>query len=229
MNRNNMRLKLLLCFICLATGCSGIKPEDTGMKLKVFYHDKRSFNDIYGKLFTSQNPHVEIEVVSLNDYYKKGFSEEGYRELVKKEQPDLIFNFNLPSFVEDGMQIDLEPLLKKSKDVNLERMNKNMTAYLRNKGGGRLYGLSPTFQSKALFYNKTLFDQFGIPYPTDHMSWVEVLQLAERFVKSERNAGKMYGYHHNTRHAFWLVKDVAETEGLSLTDAKIRSHKGEQP
>ncbi|KPV56774.1 hypothetical protein QJ48_25755 [Paenibacillus sp. A3] len=219
MNHKSMLLKLFLCLTCLAAGCTGMKSEDKATTLKVFYYDKESFNDIYGKLFTSQNPHVEIEVVPLNDYYKKGFSEEGYRELVKKEQPDLIFNFNLTSFVEDGMLVDLEPLLKKSKDVNLERMNKNMTAYLRNKGGGRLFGLSPTFQSKALFYNKTLFDQFGISYPTDHMSWEEVLQLAARFAKSERNAGKMYGYYHNTRHPFWLAKDIAETDGLSLTDA----------
>ncbi|GLI06546.1 ABC transporter substrate-binding protein [Paenibacillus tyrfis] len=195
-----------------------MKPEDKATKLKVFYYDKQSFYEIYGKLFTAQNPHVEIEVVSLDDYYKKGFSMEGYRELVKKEQPDLIFNFDLQSFVEDGMLVDLEPLLKKSKDVNLERMNKNMTAYLRNKGGGRLYGLSPTFQSKALFYNKTLFDQFGIRYPTDHMSWEEVFQLAARFAKAERNNGSAYGYYHNISHPFRLVQNIAETEGLSSTD-----------
>ncbi|NEN83655.1 extracellular solute-binding protein [Paenibacillus elgii] len=218
MNQLGKRLKLLLCLICLLTGCTGMKPEDKATKLKVFYHDKQSFYKIYGKLFTAQNPHVEIEVVSLDDYYKKGFSMEGYRELVKKEQPDLIFNFDLQSFVEDGMLVDLEPLLKKSKDVNLERMNKNMTAYLRNKGGGRLYGLSPTFQSKALLYNKTLFDQFGIRYPTDHMSWEEVFQLAARFAKAERNNGSAYGYYHNISHPFRLVQNIAETEGLSLTD-----------
>ncbi|WP_082867026.1 extracellular solute-binding protein [Paenibacillus elgii] len=218
MNQLGIRLKLLLCLICLLTGCTGMKPEDKATKLKVFYYDKQSFYKIYGKLFTAQNPHVEIEVVSLDDYYKKGFSMEGYRELVKKEQPDLIFNFDLQSFVEDGMLVDLEPLLKKSKDVNLERMNKNMTAYLRNKGGGRLYGLSPTFQSKALLYNKTLFDQFGIRYPTDHMSWEEVFQLAARFAKAERNNGSAYGYYHNISHPFRLVQNIAETEGLSLTD-----------
>ncbi|MCM3272862.1 extracellular solute-binding protein [Paenibacillus elgii] len=218
MNQLGIRLKLLLCLICLLTGCTSLKPEDKATKLKVFYHDKLSFYKIYGKLFTAQNPHVEIEVVSLDDYYKKGFSMEGYRELVKKEQPDLIFNFDLQSFVEDGMLVDLEPLLKKSKDVNLERMNKNMTAYLRNKGGGRLYGLSPTFQSKALFYNKTLFDQFGIRYPTDHMSWEEVFQLAARFAKAERNNGSAYGYYPNISHPFRLVQNIAETEGLSLTD-----------
>ncbi len=221
MNQKSMPLlTLLLCFICLLTGCTGVKPEDKAMTLKVFYHDQKSFYNLYGKLFTFQNPHVEIEVIALNDYYKKGFSEEMYRELIKKEQPDLIFNFNLQSFVEDGMLVDLEPLLKKSKDVNLERMNNPITAYLRNKGGGHLYGLSPTFQSKALFYNKSLFDQFGIPYPTDHMSWEEVLQLAARFAKSERNGGKTYGYYHNNSHLFWLVKNIAETEGLSLTDAE---------
>ncbi|GMX62667.1 hypothetical protein Elgi_24720 [Paenibacillus elgii] len=115
MNQLGIRLKLFLCLICLLTGCTGMKPEDKATKIKVFYHDKQSFYKIYGKLYTAQNPHVEIEVVSLDDYYKKGFSMEGYRELVKKEQPDLIFNFDLQSFVEDGMLVDLEPLLKKSK------------------------------------------------------------------------------------------------------------------
>lgn len=31
-----------------------------------------------------------------------------------------------------------------------------------------------------LFYNKDIFDQFGVPYPTDGMTWDEVIELAKK-------------------------------------------------
>jgi len=65
---------------------------------------------------------------------------------------------------------------------------------LRERGvGGKLYGLAPTFNSKALFYNVDLFGEYGIDPPTDSMSWEEVLNLARRFPKDGDPETKAYG------------------------------------
>src|SRR5690606_15788874 len=90
---------------------------------------------------------------------------------------------------------------------------------LREKGGGQLYGLAPEFYAQALFYNKALFDAYGISHPTDRMSWEEVLQLAARFpsdgTDGDRIYGLKYGYQMNL---FQLGTQIGATNELTLVD-----------
>ncbi|MDG0873339.1 extracellular solute-binding protein [Paenibacillus thiaminolyticus] len=44
-----------------------------------------------------------------------------------------------------------------------------------------MYGLSPTFVSSAVYYNKDLFEQYGVTPPQDKMTWEQLLDLAARF------------------------------------------------
>jgi len=61
------------------------------------------------------------------------------------------------------------------------------------------YGLPYRGDFWLLFYNKTLFDDAGLDYPTNDMTWDEYADLA-RAISSGEGADKVWGSHYHT----WL-------------------------
>src|SRR5690606_28174800 len=101
-------------------------------------------------------------------------------DLLKDQAPDIIHTRRPNTFeqlVEHGYLQDLTSLIKRDK-FDIDNFDKGIIDLLRSKGNGKLYGLAPTFSGRALFYNKSIFAEYNVPYPTDRMSWEEVLQLA---------------------------------------------------
>lgn len=190
------------------------------MNLKVLYSNKKEFYQKYGNLFLVKHPNISIEVVELDAYYKQGLSKDKLQELVDLEQPDLLFGFDLQSYIDDEKLINLDPYLAHSNKIKVDQMNRHVINFIRNKGGGKLYALSPTFQAKAIYYNQTMFQQFGVDEPVDYMTWDDVIQRSARFPKSNIKGDSIYGFYYNSDHPFWLAKEIAETSNLSYTDAE---------
>jgi multiple sugar transport system substrate-binding protein len=61
---------------------------------------------------------------------------------------------------------------------------------------GSIYGLPFRSDIWILYYNKDLFDQAGVDYPTNDMTWAEYDALA-REMTSGSGADKVYGTHHH--------------------------------
>ncbi|WP_374017918.1 extracellular solute-binding protein [Paenibacillus thiaminolyticus] len=59
-------------------------------------------------------------------------------------------------------------------------------------GTGLLYGMPIEGTQKALYYNKAIFDKFGVDYPRDGMTWDEIQDLAKQ-VTAERDGVKYRG------------------------------------
>ncbi|GAC43639.1 periplasmic component [Paenibacillus popilliae ATCC 14706] len=57
---------------------------------------------------------------------------------------------------------------------------------LRAMGEGELYFLSNTFAPEAIYYNKDLLLQYGLPGPQDFMPWQDVLALAHQVAERGR-------------------------------------------
>jgi len=57
-----------------------------------------------------------------------------------------------------------------------------------------LYALPFGRIPEGLFYNKAIFDEFRIPYPSDGMTWDEITEIAES-MNSERYSGIEAGYY----------------------------------
>ncbi len=45
---------------------------------------------------------------------------------------------------------------------------------------GHIYGFPKDFSTLALFYNKDLFDKYGVPYPTNNWTWQDLLTAAQK-------------------------------------------------
>lgn len=64
---------------------------------------------------------------------------------------------------------------------------------------GEIYGLPTVNDAYVMYYNKALFDRFGLDHPTDGMTWDEAIALAQDFTRNVD--GKQYvGLWHSPQH-----------------------------
>ena len=78
---------------------------------------------------------------------------------------------------------------------------------------GNFYAVPFRSDFWVLFYNKDMFDEAGIEYPSNDMTWEEYRELAAKMTSGEGSA-KVYGSHHHTWEAMvsaWAVQDGKNT------------------
>ncbi|CAG7596524.1 hypothetical protein PAESOLCIP111_00086 [Paenibacillus solanacearum] len=81
--------------------------------------------------------------------------------------------------LENNLQIDMDPLAKKH-NVDLSRLEPTVVESIRQSSGGKLYGIPVHTNNMVLYYNKAIFDKFGVAYPKDGMTWDETLTLSKK-------------------------------------------------
>ncbi|MBA9083870.1 multiple sugar transport system substrate-binding protein [Fontibacillus solani] len=214
------RWSLLLIVIILISGCMN-RAEEKDLTLRVLYFDSDEFMAKYGGVFHAKYPNINFEVIPLSSYYKEGLSENTLKQLIKSEQPDLVYidETFFESIISEGVLVDLNPYINNSRDFKIEEINSNLLEYLRSKGQGKIFALSPTFSAKALFYNKTLFDQYGVDYPNDGMSWDNVFKLASTITNSAQNRSDFVGLFYDDT-LFGMAVDMAASQGVRYVDTR---------
>jgi multiple sugar transport system substrate-binding protein len=186
----------ILAALLLLNGCSGQtndKPEtgETGtntaivstepvtLKLMVYYG---GFTDVEFDAYIVQHvmkkfPHITVEKVTgkLQDLITAG------------ETPDIIMSGlpGIPALQEFKITEDLNPYIKKF-GTDLANFDPVLTEQIKNfSEKGDFIALPFRMNVPALFYNKDIFDKFGIPYPKDGMTWEETASLARQLTRSD--------------------------------------------
>ncbi|MBD2864005.1 ABC transporter substrate-binding protein [Paenibacillus oceani] len=105
---------------------------------------------------------------------------------------DLIAGGDFPDFIfttypritlhrDLGTPHDLTELVK-AHNMDLGKFDPAAMETSRVYGGkDKLYAIPFSLNFFALFYNKDLFDMFGVTYPTDGMTWDDVYEVARKF------------------------------------------------
>ncbi|MCP3772287.1 extracellular solute-binding protein [Paenibacillus sp. MZ04-78.2] len=242
MKRSRIGLTAGLAVAVLIAGCNsnsgGAKPsktlkelgKDEKASIKVVFWDKNSFFQQYGNLFSAKFPNIDVQVVSTQGISLgngKDMNEE-FQKLVDDEKPDVLM-FQTPDMFEtwanDGKLYQLDDVIRQDK-FDIENILPSLVEQIKAKGNGNIYGLTPSFYSQALFYNKDLFEKHGVPLPKNKMTWNEVLDLAKRFPKDGQGNNRIYGFAQNSSYAFGDKKQLAYqymnniglTSGLSVVD-----------
>ncbi|RPI82961.1 MAG: sugar ABC transporter substrate-binding protein [Chloroflexi bacterium] len=122
-----------------------------------------------------------------------------------------------------GSLVDLNPLVT-STGYDLSAYYNSTLQMFQNKGGQ--YGLPASYSNVVLYYNKKLFDEAGLPYPTDDMDWDTFVDYAKKLTKDTNGDGNndIFG----TSRLWWpyylLFNDAtpfnADATECTLTDQK---------
>lgn len=191
---------LLILAMILASCASGSGDKNQGGEpatIKVMYWDEYGFNSEFGMLFYALHPHIDIEVVSTSRIQLGGETDnykEQFEQFIEEEKPDILMldQEQYENFAADGRLVSLDPFITRDK-YDIEGFVPGLIEFMKEKGGGELYGLTPHFSSQVIYYNKDLFDRYNIEYPQDKMSWEELLNLAMRFPTDGSDDERIYG------------------------------------
>ncbi|MEK5478122.1 extracellular solute-binding protein [Paenibacillus sp. FSL R5-0407] len=208
--------------LLLVAGCSAgpaAKEKETQQSLKVMFGDEGYFYQTYGDLFAMKYPNIDIEVVSTNSLYngEQTDMDKAFSDFVEKEQPDVIMmdNNNFEKFTSEGKLMELDTLIDKDK-YSTDTIFPGLLEMLKEKGGGKLYGLAPSFYGSVIYYNADLFAKYGVEVPHDGMTWQEILETARRFPADGDEKTRIYGYgeQYGGTTLENLASRIASTQGL---------------
>lgn len=126
--------------------------------------------------FEAENPDVtvEVETAPFDEYFSVLQT-----QVAGGDAPDAFeLNFeNFVAFAENGTLADLGPFM--ADDADLDTSAYYQPALNAFGIDGTQYGLPESYSTVMLFYNKALFDEAGIDYPTDDWTWDDERAAAE--------------------------------------------------
>lgn len=162
--------------------------------------------------FMADNPgiKVEIQTYGYGDYFTQLAT-----KIAGGSAPD-VFELNIENFrayADKGAIIELDPILA---EEGIDVSTIHPRALGAFKVNNKIYGLPTKFSNVVMFYNKDLFDEAGIDYPTKDWTWEDELEAAQAI----RDLGEnIFGvYRPIQTHEFY--KTVAQNGGSMMNSAQ---------
>lgn len=208
----------VLIFILLS-GCTSKIKEPENRSLKVLTFNASGFNATYGNFFFATHPNVTLSVISIAENLQPGTNiNMTIVDLLEKENPDVVVlsQENISYLKSQNKLVSLSDYIKKN-DVDVSDYTPAVRSLLID-DQNNYYGLTPTFVGSALYYNKKLFNNNGIEYPTNGLTWDDLFQLSQRFIKENNNEFAFYDKSYE--NPFMMAMYIGEGSGLSFYQNK---------
>lgn len=134
---------------------------------------------------------VSIEVVDWDNYWT--LLEAGASG---GEMPDVFWMHSNTAqmYMENDILLDLTDYI--ANDANVDKANYYEGVWDLYNSNGKQYALPKDHDTIALLYNKAIFDQYGVEYPTDAWTWDDMYEAAKKII--EGSNGDVYGMAMNT-------------------------------
>lgn len=102
----------------------------------------------------------------------------------------------------NNLQYDISDFIKKH-DFDLNMIEPTSIAIQRQIANGGIYGLPISTDTMTLFYNRDIFDRFGVEYPRDGMTWEEVYDVVKSVSRTEGDT-RVWGMGVSPDHALLM-------------------------
>ena len=140
--------------------------------------------------FMKEHPDIEVEIRNISGvrYYQKILI-----MMAGNVAPDLMWmGQSFAEFADKGAFLDITDRLEKDIQTD-EYLTQSLSWYRMN---GRQYGVPYSIQMRIFVYNKKLFDEAGIPYPSDDWDFDEFLEIAKKLTIDKDGDGQIdqYGF-----------------------------------
>lgn len=196
--------KFILCLFLILIFCTSCQKIEDKRTLKFATWGSQSEIEILMPIlaeFEAQNPDIKIEFMHIpQNYFQKI-----HLLLASNMAPDVIFinNLYLPvyaNFLEDLSDWDQkENFYKKS----LDTLSYN----------GKLLAIPRDVSNMVVFYNKSLFDKYGIPYPQKDWTFDDLLRISLEFKKYG-----IFGISFESSNIFYLPYLMSNGGGILSDD-----------
>ncbi len=136
-----------------------------------------------------------------------------------------VFQLNGPNankYAEAGVALCLDDYLANS-DIDLSKIPESLTSLYKYDGG--LYGIPMDWDTIGLWYNKEVFDNAGVAYPTDSWTWEDLVAAAKDLTDPEKG---VYGIAAGYADQGGFYNTVYANGGYIVNDDKTKSGFTEQ-
>lgn len=185
-NSKKLVLLIVLSLICTSlVGCTQTTKsdhEEVTLSYAIWNKDQEPLYRELADRFEEDNPgiKIEIEVIPYDQYLTK-------IEMASQggTAPDL-FWMNGPNFIKYAKSGVLEPL-----EEFVEKDNYDLSVYPDSlvelyTHNDDLYGMPTVWDTIGLFYNKELFDEAGVDYPTEDWTWEDLVEASEKLTDEDK-------------------------------------------
>lgn len=172
-------------------------------------YDEMKSHVIVSKKYTELTG-VEFEWICVTD----GYDQKMMTATQGGDAPDLIQFWNTPQYAEAGIVQDLTPLVKRD---NYSPDGKYGIAEGFEQYKGKYYGLTTEATPRAIYYNKDVFDAYGVAYPQDGWTWDEFYETAKALTGGSGDE-QTYGYVALAGHTYLLQQYVWSNGGDLISD-----------
>ncbi len=197
--------KLLVAVLCIAmvgmfAACGGGGGESSGggdssgaITVNIWDANQQAgIQEICDDWTAQGNPEVKVEVIDWDNYWT--LLEAGASG---GEMPDVFWchSNTVQMYMENDLLLKLNDYIDADDSVDMANYYEGI-ADLYTRDDGNIYALPKDHDTIALLYNKAIFDEYGVDYPTDDWSWDDVYEAAKKI--TEGSNGDVYGYALNT-------------------------------
>ena len=230
MNRKLMSMVILLVIVMLVVAACGTTPAPTAEPTAAVQPtaapeqitllwgfwgspEEKASHERVAQAFMQEHPNVQFEYfyAPWDDYFTKLKTVWAGGDAAAI--PDVLFLWPTPSYAAKGVLEDLQPYIEKS-GYNLD----DYWPYLLDSAryNGDVYGFPRDIEAHVLYYNKKLFDEAGVTYPTDEWTWDDLLAAAEKLTKKD-DSGRVSQYALGMEGGKWPIW-VGQAGGIVLDD-----------
>jgi len=202
---------LLLAVFCFFTACFGKGQTERDNKLKVAHWDVTSHQYVTSlfEAFKAANPDISIEVI---DIPSADYTQRLTVMLNGGSDVDVFWikdGDTTKSIANRGQLADLSGYIKRD-NINLADFHGVADRFIFD---GKLAALPSSTGYYVLYYNKDIFDNMRIPYPSNDLTWAQWEELAGQLTSGSGN-NKIYGGLLHTWQACvqnWGIQDGKHT------------------
>ncbi|WP_127533718.1 ABC transporter substrate-binding protein [Paenibacillus kobensis] len=177
---------VLLTALCMLAplGCSSKPSSDNPLlrddaALTIGYRSSQEFEKRYPQLLKNEFPNLNYTVISNSEVW---MDDQTPADWMAQHPADLVYvpYTRMKEFISEGLILDLSSFIKTGR-LQLDSYVPAAIELAKQLGDGNLYGIPPSIDSRVIVYNKTLFEQQKIDFPSPPLTWDQFLLLSQRF------------------------------------------------
>lgn len=228
----------IACLLGVLSACGGgsgsgdVKSETSNVKkepveLVMFYPFPADwppdlFETVYAEPIKKKFPHVTIKFMT-------GVNGSTVPELITAGQKiDILFTSSGATYgqlINNGLHYDISSLIKKY-NFDLNKIDPAIVSVGRKLAEDKgIYGLPVYVPPSTMYYNKDIYDKFGVAYPKDGLNWDELFDISSKL--SRMDGGTQYvglgaSYGHLSLLNQWSLKLVDPATNRTTIDKDER-------